>query len=70
VKVSHNDENEESSALTGQAKPTAARVRFTSPTGRISAASRTALFSWLRPHTGGQFLIRIEDTDALDSGRD
>jgi glutamyl-tRNA synthetase len=62
--------NEESSALTGQAAPTAARVRFApSPTGlQHFGGFRTALFSWLLArHTGGQFLIRIEDTDTARS---
>ena len=62
--------NEESSALTGQAAPTAARVRFApSPTGlQHIGGFRTALFSWLLArHTGGQFLIRIEDTDTARS---
>ena len=36
-----------------------------SPTGYLHiGGARTALFNWLYPrHTGGQFLIRIEDTD-------
>jgi glutamyl-tRNA synthetase len=62
--------NEESSPLTGQAAPTAARVRFApSPTGlQHIGGFRTALFSWLLArHTGGQFLIRIEDTDTARS---
>jgi glutamyl-tRNA synthetase len=56
----------EKSALSGQASPGAARVRFApSPTGlQHIGGFRTALFSWLLArHTGGQFLIRIEDTD-------
>ena len=43
-----------------------ARVRFApSPTGSLHLGSlRTALFAWLYArHTGGQFLLRIEDTD-------
>ena len=43
-----------------------ARVRFApSPTGFIHIGSaRTALFNWLYArHTGGQFILRIEDTD-------
>jgi glutamyl-tRNA synthetase len=62
--------NEESSALTAQVAPTAARVRFApSPTGlQHIGGFRTALFSWLLArHTGGQFLIRIEDTDTARS---
>jgi glutamyl-tRNA synthetase len=42
------------------------RVRFApSPTGTLHIGSaRTALFNWLYArHTGGQFLLRIEDTD-------
>lgn len=44
----------------------AARTRFApSPTGfQHIGGFRTALFSWLLArHTGGQFLLRIEDTD-------
>jgi glutamyl-tRNA synthetase len=42
------------------------RVRFApSPTGFLHVGSaRTALFNWLHArHTGGKFLLRIEDTD-------
>src|SRR6478672_3348303 len=42
------------------------RLRFApSPTGFLHiGAFRTALFSWLYArHTGGQFILRIEDTD-------
>ncbi len=42
------------------------RTRFApSPTGALHAGTvRTALFSWLTArHAGGQFLLRIEDTD-------
>ncbi len=42
------------------------RVRFApSPTGPFSVGNaRTALFNWLYArHTGGEFLLRIEDTD-------
>ena len=42
------------------------RVRFApSPTGYLHVGSaRTALFNWLYArHTGGSFLLRIEDTD-------
>jgi glutamyl-tRNA synthetase len=42
------------------------RVRFApSPTGFLHIGSaRTAIFNWLYArHTGGQFLLRIEDTD-------
>src|SRR5471030_2290976 len=43
------------------------RVRFApSPTGMFDIGSaRTALFNWLYArHTGGTFVLRIEDTDA------
>ncbi|NJN83643.1 MAG: glutamate--tRNA ligase [Caldilineaceae bacterium] len=43
-----------------------ARVRFApSPTGYLHLGGlRTALFGWLHArHTGGQFILRIEDTD-------
>ncbi len=45
---------------------TPARVRFApSPTGFLHLGGlRTALFDWLYArHTGGQFILRIEDTD-------
>ena len=45
---------------------TPARVRFApSPTGYLHLGGlRTALFNWLYArHTGGQFILRIEDTD-------
>ncbi|PWU11844.1 MAG: glutamate--tRNA ligase [Verrucomicrobia bacterium] len=44
-----------------------ARVRFApSPTGFLHiGGARTALFNWLYArHTGGMFILRIEDTDA------
>ncbi|KAI5810949.1 hypothetical protein DFH27DRAFT_1915 [Peziza echinospora] len=47
-------------------KPPPARTRFApSPTGLLHLGSlRTALFNYLyAKHTGGQFLLRIEDTD-------
>ena len=43
-----------------------ARVRFApSPTGYLHLGGlRTALFDWLYArHTGGQFILRVEDTD-------
>jgi glutamyl-tRNA synthetase len=46
------------------------RLRFApSPTGYLHVGSaRTALFNWLyAKHYGGQFLLRIEDTDRLRS---
>src|SRR5690348_1123421 len=45
---------------------TKTRVRFApSPTGLLHVGNaRTALYNWLfARHTGGQFLLRIEDTD-------
>src|SRR6266705_3118352 len=47
-----------------------ARVRFApSPTGYLHVGgARTALFNWLYArHSGGQFLLRIEDTDKARS---
>jgi glutamyl-tRNA synthetase len=47
--------------------PTSVRVRFApSPTGFLHVGgARTALFNWLwARHTGGAFVLRIEDTDA------
>ena len=48
-------------------QPSGIVVRFApSPTGKMHIGSaRTALFNWLyAKHTGGTFLLRIEDTDA------
>lgn len=48
------------------------RVRFApSPTGFLHLGSaRTALFNWLYArHTGGKFLLRIEDTDKVRSDK-
>jgi len=47
--------------------PPTPRVRFApSPTGELHVGSaRTSLFNWLfARHTGGTFILRIEDTDA------
>ena len=47
--------------------PNEVRVRFApSPTGYLHiGGARTALFNWLYArHTGGTFILRIEDTDA------
>lgn len=47
-------------------EPSPVRVRFApSPTGSLHIGGvRTALFNWLfARHHGGQFLLRIEDTD-------
>ncbi len=49
------------------------RTRFApSPTGQLHIGGvRTALFSWLHArHTGGKFILRIEDTDAERSTDD
>ena len=49
------------------------RVRFApSPTGYLHiGGARTALFNWLYArHTGGQFILRIEDTDAARNSRE
>src|SRR5881394_3648606 len=46
--------------------PSDVRVRFApSPTGYLhTGGARTALFNWLYArHTGGKFVLRIEDTD-------
>ncbi|HEY9722093.1 MAG TPA: glutamate--tRNA ligase family protein, partial [Oscillatoriaceae cyanobacterium] len=46
------------------------RVRFApSPTGYLHVGgARTALFNWLYArHTGGEFVLRIEDTDLARS---
>ncbi|MEM1060181.1 MAG: glutamate--tRNA ligase [Verrucomicrobiota bacterium] len=46
---------------------TLVRTRFApSPTGLLHiGGARTALFNWLHArHTGGQFVLRVEDTDA------
>lgn len=49
------------------------RVRFApSPTGFLHiGGARTALFNWLYArHTGGQFILRIEDTDVARNTRE
>jgi glutamyl-tRNA synthetase len=49
------------------------KVRFApSPTGYLHLGSaRTALFNWLYArHTGGKFLLRIEDTDKVRSSKE
>ena len=49
------------------------RVRFApSPTGQVHIGNiRTAIFNWLfARHTGGKFLVRIEDTDIERSTRE
>jgi glutamyl-tRNA synthetase len=55
-----------------QTKPQAVVTRFApSPTGYLHiGGARTALFNWLYArHTGGKFLIRVEDTDRERSTR-
>ena len=49
------------------------RVRFApSPTGFLHiGGARTALFNWLYArHTGGTFILRIEDTDAARNSQE
>src|SRR3954464_2364497 len=49
------------------------RVRFApSPTGHLHVGgARTAIFNWLfAKHHGGEFLIRVEDTDQARSTRE
>lgn len=56
-----------------QIKPQAVVTRFApSPTGYLHiGGARTALFNWLyAKHTGGKFLIRVEDTDRERSTRE
>src|SRR6266478_9170392 len=53
--------------------PDQVRVRFApSPTGYLHVGgARTALFNWLYArHTGGKFLLRIEDTDKARSSEE
>src|SRR5947209_20482596 len=50
-----------------------ARVRFApSPTGFLHiGGARTALFNWLYArHTGGTFILRIEDTDVARNSQE
>lgn len=59
--------------MTSATASTAPRVRFApSPTGYLHVGgARTALFSWLfARHTGGVFILRIEDTDFERSSTD
>ena len=49
------------------------RVRFApSPTGSLHVGgARTALYNWLMARkTGGQFIVRVEDTDEARSTRE
>ena len=58
-----DNHTEEQYTLSPTGKP---RLRFApSPTGfQHIGGFRTALFSWLHArHSGGQFVLRIEDTD-------
>lgn len=62
--MTQTDNRTEGKLLLGRA--TVPRLRFApSPTGFLHiGAFRTALFSWLYArHSGGQFILRIEDTD-------
>jgi glutamyl-tRNA synthetase len=59
--------------LSAEASPMKVRVRFApSPTGYLHiGGARTALFNWLYArHTGGTFLLRIEDTDAARNSQE
>ena len=54
-------------------QPTSVRVRFApSPTGYLHVGgARTALFNWLYArHTGGTFVLRVEDTDQARNTRE
>jgi len=58
-----DDRSQEQAATPGTGKP---RLRYApSPTGfQHIGGFRTALFSWLYArHSGGQFILRVEDTD-------
>src|SRR6185312_10508068 len=50
--------------MSDSASPVVTRIA-PSPTGKLHIGNaRTALFNWLYArHTGGKFLLRIEDTD-------
>ncbi len=55
------------------ASPSGVRVRFSpAPTGYLHVGSaRSALFNWLYArHTGGTFIVRVEDTDTERSTRE
>ena len=63
---------DEAAASTSSA-PTTVKVRFApSPTGNLHVGgARTALFNWLyAKKTGGQFVLRVEDTDQARSTRE
>ena len=58
---------------TNTAQPMSVRVRFApSPTGYLHiGGARTALFNWLYArHTGGTFVLRVEDTDAARNSQE
>ena len=58
------------SLMTNSTKP---RLRFApSPTGYLHVGgARTALFNWLYArHTGGTFVLRIEDTDVARNSQE
>ena len=52
--------------------PSGPVTRFApSPTGHLHiGGARTALYNWALAHTGGRFLLRIEDTDQARSSED
>ena len=59
--------------MTNQPIPSQNRVRFApSPTGQVHIGNiRTAIFNWLvARHQGGEFLVRVEDTDIERSTQD
>lgn len=59
--------------LSAEASQMKVRVRFApSPTGYLHiGGARTALFNWLyAKHTGGSFILRIEDTDAARNSQE
>jgi glutamyl-tRNA synthetase len=60
-------------SIRGKNKSMKTRVRFApSPTGYLHiGGARTALFNWLYArHTGGTFVLRIEDTDAARNSQE
>src|SRR5579863_9884025 len=62
--MTQTDQHVEEQEILPENRP--ARLRFApSPTGFLHIGTfRTALFSWLSArHSGGQFVLRIEDTD-------
>ena len=61
-------DDQRDSTMTGAATPVVTRFA-PSPTGFLHiGGARTALFNWLwARHTGGKFLLRIEDTDRARS---